>query len=320
MATLKMGVDVGNFDTKTAHTEMVSGFKTFLTKPDLSKEYIEKDGKFYVLTSERFKYKQDKTENEHAEILTLFGIAKEILFRINRGKELTREEQQQSIDKISAINLGVGLPPLHCNRQAAKTKEYYENRLKNIEFNYKGFHFVFTTKNVFVFPQGYAAVQASKKCKYITYPKFYVIDIGGYTVDVITMVNGSPDLSLVDSKSLGVLKLFQNIKSEVLRLEGFSLDDFIIESVILGKPHTLPERVVNFIKANVSQWANTIINELRESGIEFLAYPCVFVGGGSLVFRNDFDSSSEIGEHEYITDTHANAIGYERLLSVVLSE
>lgn len=318
MQTINLGIDVGNYDTKSAHTTIISGFKVFSSKPELSQEYVKFNDKFFVSTNERFPYKMDKTENEQAAVLTLFAIGKEILFRINRKGIFEKEDQQAAISKISKVNLGVGVPPLHCNMLSAKTKEYYLNNFNHVDFTYCDYQFSFNVNNVYVFPQAFSAIQNNKKCRLILeYPKVYVVDIGGYTVDVLTMVNGKPDLSIVASKPLGVLKLYQELKDEILRLKGFSVDDFAIESVMTGRKHALHPDIVTLIQEHADRWAGKIVNELRESGIEFQAYPCVFLGGGSLLFRRSLNRNPILGIKEILTDTHANAAGYERMLNAI---
>lgn len=320
MNTFNYGVDVGNHDTKTAHTSLISGYNAYTSKPEMCQEYLKLNDIYYVPTSKRFAYKMDKTEDEQALVLTLLGIAKESIFRINRNKVLTRNEQQSVINKITDINLGTGVPPMHCNMLSKKTREYYEEYLKDtVSFEYNGFDFNLKAKNIFVFPQAYAAINNNKKCTFVTkYPKVYVVDIGGFTVDVLTIINGQPDLSIVASKQLGVLKLYQQIQNEVLRLKGYELDDFMIESVLLNKPHSLQPDVVELIQKHAAKWSDNIISTLREMGIEFQAYPSVFLGGGSLLFKKTINKNSIVGLHEFINDVNANARGYERMLQQIL--
>ena len=78
-----LGIDVGNYDTKSQHTTTPSGYDgPTPEKPLLAEEYLCYNGQYYVSTTTRFAYEKDKTRNERALILTLFAIANEIEFAV----------------------------------------------------------------------------------------------------------------------------------------------------------------------------------------------------------------------------------------------
>ena len=59
-----IGVDVGNYDTKTSNCSFVSGYSEAATKPQIvtdKTDYICKDGKYYILKNEPAPYTMDKT-------------------------------------------------------------------------------------------------------------------------------------------------------------------------------------------------------------------------------------------------------------------
>lgn len=119
-----IGLDDGNFDTKTQHTVSPNGYTEHTALPAMAKEYLHYNGKFYVPSNERFNYMEDKTLSDRALILSLFGISKELLYlsELRKGNVL-----QEKINSYTDIALGAGLPPLHW-ATAAKRK----NTMKNI--------------------------------------------------------------------------------------------------------------------------------------------------------------------------------------------
>ena len=72
--SINIGVDVGNFDTKSQNTVTPSGFVEYSDVPFGVKEYLELDGKFYAQTPKRFTYVKNKATNENMYILTLMRI------------------------------------------------------------------------------------------------------------------------------------------------------------------------------------------------------------------------------------------------------
>ena len=173
MSVVRVGVDVGNSDTKSQNTSIISGYQVYSTRPTIAKKILEYKGLFYVPSIEfRFPPKIDKTEDDHCLILALFSIGEEILYTL-KNKNVSTDKIQEEISKITSIKLGVGLPPGHMNNNGAENlSKYYKNALSDtIKFNYCGYDFSFVLDNIKVFPQDFVA------CYYqdnkLTIPKLY---------------------------------------------------------------------------------------------------------------------------------------------------
>lgn len=93
-----LGLDIGNYDVKTVNTSTPSGFNVFTTKPYGVSEYLLYNGKYYTPSMDRFAYRKDKTKNENAFIMSLFGISKELIVRAQKkyDRELKRAEETSS--------------------------------------------------------------------------------------------------------------------------------------------------------------------------------------------------------------------------------
>lgn len=139
-----LGLDIGNYDVKTVNTSTPSGFNVFTTKPYGVSEYLLYNGKYYTPSMDRFAYRKDKTKNENAFIMSLFGISKELIVRAQKkyDRELKRAEETSSylpsVDSIQdvlneaySLNLGVGVPPTHYATLAQKTIDYYKEHFQN---------------------------------------------------------------------------------------------------------------------------------------------------------------------------------------------
>lgn len=198
MSLTIISVDTGNKNIKTPNTQPFnSGLICHGTSaPPLSVETLRYDGKYYSLTEKRIPTMFDKTETEDFYILTLFAAAKEIAAQ-DGPKPAYRKD----------ICLALGLPPTHLQELKPKYLKYFGRGGQRIEFTYNGTHYDLRVARVEVFPQGYAAV-VPYLGKIRDKTRSYIIDIGGYTTDVVMLKKGGePDLDFCESFNAGVIRM-----------------------------------------------------------------------------------------------------------------
>ena len=322
--THTIGVDVGNFNTKSAHTDTVSGYTTYSNEQLLAeKSCLAYNGKYYVESIDhRFPFVEDKTENDQCLILTLFAIAKEILWRIENVSHLKGNGIQDAILNYNTINLGIGLPPGHFSKLATKTVDYYKNVFHNgIEYTYAGFKFSFKLANIRAYAQDLAAVVWDNSISITKaegderVPKYYIVGIGGYTVDVIPMNNGVPEVDNCRSLPVGTRQMFETIIARIQSSAGVTLDESSVENVLRNKRVFLKNEVKEEIFLNAQSHADNIISRCIQAGCLFDQYPVVFVGGGFALLSPFLKNNNKICYSEYIEDVHANAVNYELSLN-----
>ncbi len=315
-----IGIDVGNYDTKTVNTTTTSGFKSYPKAPFGADEVITFQDTIYVPTLDRFSYVKDKTIDDRCFILTLYGIAKELVSRVKGGKEKENKIAiQKEISAYTDLYLGVGLPPSHMASLSEKLESYYYDNFKGgVSFNYNEIEFNLNLKKLLIYPQDYAAVATyqPKNPEFITrkFKDYYAIDIGGYTVDVVPIHNGRPVVDGCTSLDRGILKMFDEIESAINRDYGYTIDASTIESVLKNEVTICAEEEIVAINNLAKNWCDDIINKLREKGLEFSSKPVVFLGGGSKLFKKYIKANKLIRACDFITNPRANAIGYEKLL------
>ncbi len=324
MTKIKIGCDVGNYDTKTQHTSVPSGYSDQKVLPNMTDEYLFYHGNYYVPRFERFNYSMDKTSNGHALILTMFGIAKEILFQLKEDGINVGKNMQCQIDEIRKISLGVGLPPGHYENLAVRTKEYYENKLKReIEFIYynkkyeEPYRFRLSADQIGVFPQDFMAVYKNPKSKYATeYDSYFIIGIGGGTTDIIPVVNNKVDTPRCKSLELGTTQLYGRISDKIYKYNSVKMSTEAVESLLLGKKNVWSENadVMEIVQNASVEYVNEILDSCKAGGIELREAPVIFFGGGCLLLRSCLVKSKLLNVYEFIEDTHANAKVYARLL------
>ena len=332
MSKFQIGLDAGNYDTKTSHSSTATGFSSYTSLPFAANDCLFYNGEFYVPENRRFPYTKDKTINENLFILSLFGIAKEILVKATAINDKKIKEAatnsalkskilgvQGEIDRITAIDLGIGLPPTHCSTLREPSIKYYEDRMKDgVQFEYNNYKYNLRLTKCKCYPQDMAAliVYKPKDLNSITntLTSYYGIDIGGWTVDVVAIMKGTIQMSLCDSLPLGILAMFNTMVREIEIETGTRLTHENIESVLLRMPTILDEHIVELINAKAKAWFENILRELAQLGIEPATYPIIFLGGGAKLFEKYIKESTLIKRFEIIGDPHANAEAYRILL------
>lgn len=86
-----------------------------------------------------------------------------------------------------------------------------------------------------------------------------------------------------------------------------------------GKETILPEAVKSTIGEAAGKNANDILDKLRELQVNLRSNPAVFIGGGSILYREYMENSSMVASATFVSDPKANAIGYQTLAEVQMA-
>lgn len=241
---------------------------------------------------------KDKTQDERYFILTLFAIAKEL-------------EAAGKYTPVETIDLAVGLPPEHYGVLKDRFAKYFK-RENEVRFIYKDKPYCIIINNVMVFPQAYAAV-IPQSSLVINTLRVFIVDIGGYTTDVLLLRNGKPDMQFCRSLETGIITMNNEIIRKVNTLHDMRIEDEHISAVLSGKETILPQDVKDTILSATKMHAKDILDQLRELQVDLRSNPAVFVGGGSILLRPFIENSHQVAKADFITSTNANAIGYDML-------
>lgn len=293
-----IAVDHGNYSIKTPNTSFVSGLMELSGKTTIHEtDIVEYDNHIWALSHERIRYMRDKTQDDRFFLLTLFAIAKEL-------------ETKGLHSPLEEIDLAVGLPPEHYSTLRDKFKSYFARGKINFVFNDRPISIII--RHVFVFPQAFAAI-ASRAQDMLDTPRIFVIDIGGYTTDVLLMREGVPDLQYCRSLEDGVITMYNLIAGQVNAKYDMLIDDEHINDVLQHKKTRLPHDIKASIREAVKLHGSEIVNQLRELRVDLRANPAIFIGGGALLFKESLKESPLIMQAEFEEDPKANAIGYKLL-------
>lgn len=299
-----IAIDHGNYAIKTVNHSFISGLSEHTVKPPMTDEILEYEGKYWTLSGRRLSYMRDKTQDDRYFILTFFAIAKEL-------------EGKGSYMPVEQVQLAVGLPPEHYGVLKEKFARYFK-RESIIQFVYRDRVYSIRIDRVMVFPQAYAAV-VPQSSRVVHTVRLFVVDIGGYTTDVLLLKKGQPDLQFCRSLETGIITMNNEIIRKVGALHDMRIEDEHISAVLQGENTILPEDVKETIRSATKLHAQDILNQLRELQVDLRSNPAIFIGGGSILLKPFLLSSPLVAKADFLSSPDANALGYEMLGRKMLS-
>ena len=296
-------IDHGNSAIKTPDFVFTSGLTDYPVKHPVETDVLEFGGTFWTLSGERIPYMRDKTKDERFFILSLFAIAKEL-------------RQREALQPMVEAELAIGLPPEHYELRN-RFAEYFKRGTVQFKFNDSPISLMI--RQVLVYPQAYAAVVPQAQIIQQN-PRTFVVDIGGFTTDVLLLRGVQPDMQFCRSLEMGAIPMANGIIGRVSALHDIKIDDDHIADVIQGRPTILPDDVQETIRATVKSYAAGILDKLRELQVDLRATPAIFTGGGAALFRTFIETSSQVAKAEFVADPKANAVGFGMLATAQLRQ
>jgi plasmid segregation protein ParM len=294
MTKIMIGIDNGNYNTKSSERMLyASGFATSDREFITSDMQLFYEGIYYAIGGRRMSFQQDKTKENDAFILTLPAIA---------------NSMRLAGTSVAEIMLGVGLSIDIYGAQREAFRQYFLR--EEIRFRFKDADFHCRIVDCKVFAQGHAAL-----CRYYQqlreYNNITLVDIGGYTVDVLTLHDFKVDRSNCASLRMGTITLFNDIRGE-LQQQNIILSDALIADAIQGRiQHVEKEKISVIIERRMQHYLKELLNALRERGLD-LKLPIVFADGGAELLGHRLHSRAV--NTIVILDRFANAEGYKLLL------
>ncbi|MBO5088793.1 MAG: ParM/StbA family protein [Lachnospiraceae bacterium] len=290
--TIVIGIDHGWANMKTFNEVFTSGVKEISTTPAMFNDTLEYNGKIYKIGGKRLEVKSTKVEDENYYLLTLAAIAKELSFR--------------RIQKANVL-LAVGLPLTRFGEEKDDFIKYLGQN-KEVTFRYEKRQYHVTIERISVYPQCYGAVADRL---YLFPQKQLVVDIGSWTVDIMPIINRSPDESVCVTQPHGIITCMKEINKECVKQLNEEIDEHDILQVILNGADHLPDKYREIIENKLREYCQQIYYNIRELGYNMELTPITFVGGGAGVMKRYGEMNQN--NISYIEDVRANARGYEYL-------
>ena len=281
-----IGIDHGWSMMKTISQVFVTGVKEITTTPALFGDVLEYEGKFYKVGTVRQEVKDTKVEDDSFYLLTLAAVAKELK---RRGLAEAK------------VFLAVGLP---LTRFGAEKNDFikYLTKNKRVSFKYENEPYHIEIGDVAVFPQCYAAVvdKIPAMAK-----KTLIVDIGSWTIDIMPVINKSPDESKCVTIPKGLITCMRSINEQCVRQLNGEVDESEIQNIMRYGRSDIDDEYFAIIKAEIEDFVDKVYNSIREFGYNLKTTPIVFVGGGAVVMKNF--GSHDAKNISYNLDVKANA-------------
>ena len=227
-----IGIDHGWSMMKTISQVFVTGVKEITTTPALFGDVLEYEGKFYKVGTVRQEVKDTKVEDDSFYLLTLATVAKELK---RRGLEEAK------------VFLAVGLP---LTRFGAEKNDFikYLTKNKRVSFKYENESYHIEIDDVAVFPQCYAAVvdKIPTMAK-----KTLIVDIGSWTIDIMPVINKSPDESKCVTIPKGLITCMRSINEQCVRQLNGEVDESEIQNIMRYGRSDIDDEYFAIIKAEI---------------------------------------------------------------------
>jgi plasmid segregation protein ParM len=295
MSELVLGVDVGFGNTKSANSIFSSGVTKHKVMPPINTKVLETTSGIYSVGHPKNTIQESKTIDETTLVLTEAAIAEEM-----KRLDITRAD----------IHLGVGVPLTRMGAEKQPLIDYYTKN-RRLCFKYEGIPYSINLLSVNVFPQGYAGV--------VNYMKSFnkvalVIDMGSWTVDILPLKEGQPDLSQCKSLPLGTITCMHTINENLRESFNGEADEIHLKEVMItGTSNELPDKYLKVIRDGLYTYVDSIMGQLRALQFNLDTTQLIFVGGGATIIKHFLDTN-KYPNASIIDDVFINAKGYENLI------
>ena len=294
-----IAIDHGNKNCKISGGRVfTSGVRESDVRPPFGEDVLKYKEKYYTISDKRIPYLREKFVDNRFYILTLFAIAFEIA------------DAGLHDPNVIPVHILAGLPPAHFGAQYERFEKYFKRGVEEFEFRDKKFKI-----NIYeatAFPQAFAAIMPIYS-QISSYPKLTVIDLGGFTLDYISIRNGQADLSVCDSLEHGVIIMYNQIIARVNSDLDILLDESDVDVILKGEQNNFGEDVKGTVNKIAQTFISDLFGKLRERAIDLRSGRTVFVGGGSILLRKQIEASGKVASPIFVDKISANAKGYEML-------
>ena len=295
---MNIGIDHGYYAIKTRHFSFPAGISEYSHEPYTLQNTLEYGGKFFVCGTGRQPILRNKMENDNYYLLTLAAIAKEIKQRGEKAE--------------CSVNLAAGLPLAGFGREKKPFREYLLRSSQPVCFKFEGIPYKVTIEDVKLFPQGYSAIAIHPELIQ-NEPSVLLMDIGGWTVDLMRLDNRIPNAATCRSLELGMIRCLDEISEQIRRSLGLSMTAAQIESVLRSDTSHVNEDSKKIIHLEAERYTKRLLSAIAESGLDVRAMPAVFLGGGAALLKRHVSAADGLCRPVILDDVSLNAKGYEWL-------
>lgn len=296
---ITIGIDHGYYAIKTRHCTFSTGITRYTHEPYTRQNVLEYEGQWYVCGTGRQPILRNKMENDNYYLLTLTAIAREL-------------KQRKAPSKCSVI-LAAGLPLAGFGREKQSFREYVLRSPQPVNFRYDGQDYQVEISDVRLYPQGYSALAIQPELLEGE-PSILLMDIGGWTVDLMRLDGFLANAATCRSLELGMIRCIDEAKEQVRRDLGLSVTEAQVESVLNSQPCSMDEKAREIISRQGRAYTEQLLSATMEAGFDLKALPVVMMGGGANVVTRNVCERDRLCRVLPLLDSRINAEGFERLV------
>ena len=111
-------------------------------------------------------------------------------------------------------------------------------------------------------------------------PSMLLMDLGGWTVDLMRIDNAIPAADTAHSLELGMIRCVDDIREQVRRETGLSLTDAQIENMLAGQPCTVSDTVRDIVNRQGRKYTEHLLSATMEAGFDLHAITAVLLTRG----------------------------------------
>jgi len=270
------GLQRGKFRT------LVEEVENFGADMSPNTDHVEFQGKTYLigemLDESKMDYRLTKHNQTH-QICIYLAIAKLL------------QKSKRSI-AFANINLAINIPlSLYKNeRQKTAYQEFIQNGGEPICLKVNGKAFVFRINQIYVLPEGIGPVYS--EINEFRHKRSLVIDIGSLNVNFQEFTNLIPLFQQMVTGDLGINLLRSKISDALTSRYGTTVSDLDVERLLRGDKYLYlngekQEDSKEIVEKHIGSHVKEIFNHARSRKISFNNMEVHFVGGGSLLLRDD---------------------------------
>ena len=229
---------------------------------------------------------------------------------------MAQEIRSRGAPTECTVRIAAGLPLTSYGRDKPKFRSYLLRPSQPVQFRYEGVEYSITIADVHLFPQGFAALMAEPDLL-TDEPSLLLMDIGGWTVDLMRIDNALPVAETAHSLELGMIRCIDEIRERVRQETGLSLTDAQIEQILAGQPCSLADEVRSIVNKQGRLYTERLFSAVMEAGFDLHAMPLVMLGGGACIVNRHVSPKDGLCRVIPLLDDRVNAIGFERALGRV---
>ena len=297
-----IGIDHGYGFIKTANCIFGAGVAEFDYQPALMDRVVEFKGKYYAVGNVPDGLASDKTVNQDYYILTLAAIAEE--FKL---KGITKAN----------VTISAGLPLTRFGSEKDNFKKYLMQN-KEIKFSYEGIPYIVSLDGILLYPQGYAALV----------PYFSQIDGGCYLVEIGT---GTTEIIYINSDKMcdmksaytvqhGMSNCIALVNEEINREFSSELKPSQIIDYIVGNTVKTSPKALAVCRSAIERFSEDTLKMLHQKGVNYTLTQTYIAGGGAVAIEKYGNLNTDDTCITFLSNIHANAVGYEFLANAAVSK